>query len=213
MPLFLLIMATGIVPIPEEGIVMVAGFCLTQAMYNMRFGKWRDVHGIHVVAGSLGIGKLCSGRKVRAPVGSRGMGLAARGTGHAANLPWYEYGGAGFTTEADFTSSPYSKPQERKLDVHFWLEDAEGRVYDIVTPYMKTIPDLRSKVLARRFADKQTCATPIIGETKKDLMAAGLHYRSVSDEVCAKLIDIVKKPEDLIEVFMAEIRKIALKAE
>lgn len=100
-------------------IVCLGGACLKQAMYN----KSHAYSNCVIVVGSLGIG---------------------------TEAPFYKYGGGSFTSFADYRNSPYTKLDAQgslKWDVHAWLEDHQGNVYDIVTLSMLNCAVQRDKQL------------------------------------------------------------------
>jgi hypothetical protein len=89
-----------------KGLVLCENGCYLQAKYNMEHAY--AGRGLTMVVGSLGIGM---------------------------HKPFFEFGGPHYTTVAQFKMC--SIPGGRiSWDAHAWLEDKDGRVYDIVTQGM-----------------------------------------------------------------------------
>jgi hypothetical protein len=105
---------------------------------------------------------------LRSVAGSLGIGLAHQ-------VPFYEYGGAEYTTFAHyrrsrFTVDSLATPGCQVWDAHVWLEDADGRVYDVVSSGMTNCAAVRGKTL--RLPERHV----IEGVDKAELAAHGLHY-------------------------------------
>jgi hypothetical protein len=78
----------------------------------------------------------------------------------------YEFGGLNFTRKEQFMTT-----QAGIYDIHVWLEDDNGNIYDVVTDYMLDVARFR-----RLDVDFNTPNTVIEGITKRTLAERGLHY-------------------------------------
>jgi hypothetical protein len=121
--------------------------------------------------------------ELRVTVGSLGIGLAHE-------EPFYEFGGADFTTFAhykQYTVESDLEPGCHLWDAHIWLEDADGRVYDVVSGVMKNCAEVRGKTL--RFLERHV----IEGLDKSQLAAAGLHYIAAPGAAQAVLMTAISR--------------------
>ena len=135
---------SGRIILIDNRLIWIESMCFKQASFNMDH-YYRDIgKNLFRVVGSLGIGQ---------PSDKNGI--------------WFEFGAAQNTIVKDYRDT-YSK-KDNSWDAHVWLEDSEGKVYDIVTEQM---------VYAALFHDK-TMHLPegtVIEDTKDKLMDKGLRY-------------------------------------
>lgn len=171
----------GVYNVPSDpDLIYIQGNCLTQARYNAMRGVWKHVleGGGRIVVGSIGIG----------------MG----------DDPWFEYGGRDFEKYHHFESSPFTNTKDGVWDAHVWLEDRHGNVWDIVTPYMKTVAKLRNKQLDPGIAS----CTPTVyaGRNKSDCAEQGIHYIATdevtSDTLATLMVPFVESDLDTIQTTM-----------
>ena len=105
------------------------------------------------------------------------LGLSVK-FGSLAFYEWYEYGGEGWGWE-EFSRRHKEwawLPSHAALDLHCWLEDAEGNVYDMVMPSWTSICKMRTgKDLGIRVG-------PFEKWSKPDLRSLGLNYQAASAE-------------------------------
>ena len=133
-----------------KDLVMIKQCCYLQAIFNLFRGAYTDnKRGMHIVAGSLGIG---------------------------VHKPFFEYGAESFNTVEDYMNSPFTTATSTGMvtDAHVWIEDSEGRVYDMVTDHMFLVACLHGEQLH--------VDGPIIeGVEKSELEKLGMHYRKVHE--------------------------------
>jgi hypothetical protein len=104
-----------------------------------------------------------AGLNLRPVMGSLGIGQGD---------PFYEYGGLAYRSLADFIENG----KDGSWDVHMWLEDEEGNVFDIVTPLMEDAARINKKQLSQL-----SSLSRVEGLTKAWLRDRGLHYVAVPD--------------------------------
>ena len=134
----------GRIMLIDNKLIWIENMCFKQASFNMDH-YYKDIgKDLIRVVGSLGIGQ---------PSDKNGL--------------WFEFGGAENTIVKDYKDT-FTKNKEC-WDAHVWLEDADGKVYDIVTDQM---------VYAALFHDKSMHLTEgtVIESTKDQLREKGLHY-------------------------------------
>lgn len=148
----------------DPNLIYIQDNCVTQTRYNAMRGRWASV--------------LEGGGRIA--VGSLGLGLP--GLPGTDDSPWFEYGGQGFEKVHQFRSSPFTK--EGQWDAHAWLEDRDGNVWDIISPYLKTVAKLRNKQL-------DAGLSIFSGKSKSDCARLGFHYIAtdrVTSEILAQLM-------------------------
>lgn len=110
-----------------------------------------------------------SGKQLKIVCGSLGIGIHA---------PFFEYGGPNYSTLSDFKNSYGS------WDVHCWLEDKDGNVFDIFTPHMVRVERMRGKRTAYRARD-------VVSGSKAHLQRMGLVYipapKTIQREICKSM--------------------------
>lgn len=162
-----------IIPIPDSGgLIMIPDCCLLQALYNSKRGPWSNIRGVKVVAGSLGVG--------------------------VDKNPWFEYGGSDFKNVCQFIASPFTHAPAGAFDCHVWVEDQEGRIYDIITPYLREVASFHGK----KFRVKDAM---IQGETREALAAMGLHYIIAPGIASDALIAVMGRNHDYGDAAMDRI--------
>jgi hypothetical protein len=138
----------------EDGLLKGEAQCVFQAWFN-KDGKYQH-QGLRVVYGSLGIG---------------------------VQDPYYELGGPEFTTIKQFMGTIVEfagvkidlkefMNTKQKLNVHCWLEDGSGKVYDIVQSNWRIVAALHGKTLSSSLKSGDA----LEGMSRKSLQRLGLHY-------------------------------------
>lgn len=125
-----------------DGLLKGNGICLFSAWYNQAHA-YKDL-SLTIVHGSLGFG----------------MG----------DTPFFEYGGKDRTVVKDFVNTLFVRNGPPTFDMHTWLEDDQGNVYDVVQSEWDMISNWNGQ---------QINVQPwqaIQGMTKADLQKVGLHY-------------------------------------
>lgn len=143
------------------GLFYGEGACILTSTLNQEVYKQRGKN-LTQVAGSLGLG---------------------------TRDPWYEFGGANFRTTDDFLSSKYSGMTSAGymgMDAHMWLEDDQGRVYDIVTKHVVMTALHRSKTIAVQAGEV------LAGVHKSELKRKGMIYKPATVEFRDWWIDHMK---------------------
>jgi hypothetical protein len=86
---------------------------------------------------------------------------------------WFEWGGAAgkaYSTVKQFSSCPVTGLP----DIHFWFQDADGKVWDVVDPYiMHTVAPVHKKTV---MVDALLDGCFIAGKTCEELKSLGLLY-------------------------------------
>jgi hypothetical protein len=102
-------------------------------------------------------------------LGSLGFGVIDEHVTEPDEAIWWEFGNAQNKVVDDFVTKMEGQAM---IDAHFWLEDGEGRVFDVIRPIV-LLPLLNSgqRVPDERFP-KSVC-----GMTKEQCQTAGFHYR------------------------------------
>lgn len=85
---------------------------------------------------------------------------------------WYEFGGRLWTTE-DFMKT-FKQRDCPSFDVHVWLEDEEGNVYDYIFDEYNTISQIRT-------GKKLKMRGLLEAKSKRELLRAGLAYVPASE--------------------------------
>ncbi len=134
------------------GVLMADGLCVSTAKFN----------AAHAYAD----------RQLVLVFGSLGVGLGPN--------PFFIHGEARYRTVADFVNAPLMRrvekelghraPNSNSMDIHCWLEDAEGRVYDVVTG------DMVGAAASQLQRIDLVPWTVIQGAPKSELRRKGLHY-------------------------------------
>jgi hypothetical protein len=133
--------------------------CITNAIFNQQ----------HVYAGVK--------PRLKVVIGSLGLGVVAQGTAlddpkHGA---WFEFGGLKHSKVEDFQKNAFLSMAEGRYDMHAWLEDDMGRVYDLFTLDLQRFATHWGRSLCKAL---QSTQSPVLLEQKpkRDLAAMGLHY-------------------------------------
>lgn len=171
----------------DERLLVVNGMPCYMAWFNKDF-EYYDL-GLHVVCGSLAFG--------------------------SNDDPWFEYGGRDWTRfkhfmnskliigNTQFNVSSKNKTGHKTLqDVHIWLEDDEGNVYDIVQTHFKIIeqqmrdyPELyrnNSNIVPGKQIIGFKEGDVIQGMSKDELKTKGLQYFPAPPETSKQLDDQLK---------------------
>ncbi|KAI8820887.1 uncharacterized protein EV422DRAFT_506606 [Fimicolochytrium jonesii] len=105
--------------------------------------------------------------------------IVAGSLGIGRTKPFFEYGGETWTEFHQFNRGD-------RVDAHVWLEDENGRVYDIVTMHMCGVASVRGKefrLQPYRIID---------GMSKQKLCALGLHYVPSTDAIQSLILEKMK---------------------
>jgi hypothetical protein len=169
-------------PKDTYGVLSIPDSCSMQAFFN-KTHVYRDLD-LRIVVGSLGIGK---------------------------KDPWFEYGSKDFKTVKDFMTSKFTKKNgggNTQVDMHCWLEDSKGSVYDTVTSQVS----VNVKIVHKKTTKYKTNDV-IEAVSKEELALKGLHYVP-SDPMCsAVLIKMIQSERELAyrEENMRAMREVALR--
>jgi hypothetical protein len=105
---------------------------------------------------------------LRVVVGSLGLGIGPE-------KPFYEYGGDHYTTIRQFT-------RDGTMDMHAWLEDEKGQIYDIHFYWWDTLASFRIKrvtsTLTKDNNVEEWCAMD-----KSILAERGYHYLAAPESI------------------------------
>ena len=115
--------------------------------------------------------------------GSLGIGLVTEGV-------FYEYGDPARRTVGEFLASPFSVRESDgcwRLDAHVWLEDAGGRIYDVVSSTVVFAAGLHGKTLLYKSGDVLLAACPAATALE------GLHYVAAPKDAGKFLLDILER--------------------
>lgn len=149
-----------------------SGHCVHQAWFNQEHAYKEK--GLRVVFGSLGLG--------------------------SGNDPHFEYGGRNHRTWSDFQSfkpgmSALLSPADRaalarKVDIHAWLEDAMGNVYDVCFPEWTLFAAVH-----RRAMPEKVRGGCVLNGVSKDVARTeyGLHYVPAPPETHEVIEKCIKK--------------------
>jgi hypothetical protein len=117
--------------------------------------------------------------------------LVAGSLGVGTKDPFFEFGSLHFRTISDFLSSPYTKQITKGctiMDAHMWLEDNEGKVYDVVMKHIaKIVPRERRKTVYVR------ARQVLEGVDKRELSGMGLVYVPADKEFCDAWVKHMQK--------------------
>ena len=103
--------------------------------------------------------KVYRDKKLLVVIGSLGLGLDAN--------PHFECGDPAYTTAAQFIIG-----DGRSTDLHMWLEDADGCVYDVLSDEYLAVAFLRHKQTDTLTMNPEA----VRGVSKQDLVARGFHH-------------------------------------
>lgn len=108
------------------------------------------------------------------------------GVGDSGDSVWWEWGGP--DPEALTIETMLRCPVTKKgKNCHMWLEDEEGRVYDIVPNYIVTVVcQVHRKQL---HLDDLIERCLIVGRTKSDLQGMGLWYHTAAPELGEQVVE------------------------
>jgi len=129
----------------------------------------------------------------RPVLGSMGVGVAyfVDGPPLEDEEVWWEYGNVGWRVFSDFvTRLPTG---DEIIDAHFWLEDAEGRVYDMLRPRL-----LLSLLNSGHYLPDETFPRAVDGKTKEELRAEGLHYLPAPRDTQRLLFSLLMRQQQSI---------------
>jgi hypothetical protein len=144
----------------RSSILINQNCCILRALYN----KDKYDGELTIVAGSLGIG-----------IGE----------------PFFEFGGPSYSL-SQFLRPPGFLPHggvdlSLGVDSHVWLEDLDGKVFDVCDAGWLGVARMRGKKLT-------FCAGEVIeGVTKAELERKGLHYIAADDGIQKELVFALKK--------------------
>ena len=111
---------------------------------------------------------LCSTYNAKNCWKDLGLRRVCGSLGFGKGSPWFEHGSPTFTTVRDFTGS---KPVD--WDWHVWLEDSDGRVYDVVSAAWHGIAAVHGKKLG---LGSPAESLVVAGKTRGWLRSHGLDY-------------------------------------
>lgn len=142
----------------DRGVVWTNNQCFYTSLFNNThaFARFQ----LHLVYGSLGVGK---------------------------RSPFFEFGGADFNTLNDFMSSGATNVDRAgrvSLDAHVWLEDNNGKIYDVCTDHMRRVCEIR------RLDPIQSNITIITGVEKSRLQGAGIWHVAAPSSVQQQLAQV-----------------------
>jgi len=125
----------------------------------------------------------------RPVVGSLGVGITDGGItdGGYDQTVWWEYGNALWELVHQFVNG------QGEIDAHFWLEDAEGRVYDTIRPRV-LLALLNS---GQRVSDEQF-PKDVCGLTKAGLQSMGFHYHPAPVETQSLLLSLLMHQQSAV---------------
>jgi len=138
----------------DSKVCCINGDPFNQCRMNLKYA-WKDL-GLHIVAGSFGIGKK----------------RPAKNKKKKKRVPYFEFGGEHYQTRQDFAANGTDN-----MDIYYWLEDASGNVYDLVTPYLVAISIIHNKPMDFNVYEV------VYGETKDACAKKGLFYVSAPSSV------------------------------
>ena len=98
---------------------------------------------------------------------------------------WWEWG-AGCTSAQDFMDTSVGGGK----NVHFWLEDDSGRIYDILSLYLMNIVCKVHR--ARIKTDDLWCGCLVMGFTIQEAEEIGLFYRRARQDVVEEVVQKTK---------------------
>lgn len=142
----------------DRRIVCAEGRCWQQARFNQAHA-YRHI-GLKLVVGSLGMGKTS---------------------------PFFEFGGDTWSTVKSFKKEAPDLFGRTQWDVHVWLENDEGAVYDVVSWHVVGAAMKRRKVV------EFTLGQIIEGSTKAALVARGLVYVAAPELVQRVILHALEK--------------------
>jgi hypothetical protein len=154
--------------------------CITNAIFNQQH-IYADVQPrLKLVIGSLGLGVVPPGKAIDDPK-------------HGA---WFEFGGLHHAKLEDFQKNAYMAMAEGHYDMHTWLEDEKGRVYDLFTLDLQRFTKQWGRSLCKAL---QKTKSPVLLEQKpkKDLAAMGLHYVPAPADAQRAIFEGVMKRKDI----------------
>jgi hypothetical protein len=125
----------------RRNIVQLEAKCWQQAVFNLEHA-YKD-QNLKLVLGSLGIGK---------------------------RDPWFEFGGENWDRVAQFKKQSGDLFGRRQWDVHVWLENEDGKIFDVISQHVVQVARIRRK--------KVDCvAGQVIDGVSREVMAdKGLTY-------------------------------------
>ena len=85
--------------------------------------------------------------------------------------PFYEYGNPHWSKVEDFRKAP------GMYDIHVWLEDIDGNIYDVVITVIHYVAVIKNKSIS--FKDNEIIA----GKSREQCERAGLFYVEASKEI------------------------------
>jgi hypothetical protein len=109
-------------------------------------------------------------KQLRIVIGSFGVGMT--------HEPFWEHGDPRYTSSKDFIQK-----DGRTTDLHMWLEDAKGCIYDILSNELAVIACIRDLKIDKLKSNPEM----IEGVCKKTLAARGFHYLAASADIQQEL--------------------------
>ena len=110
----------------------------------------------------------------RPVIGSLGVGILTGAPGEYDESVWWEYGNPAWTRFPDFVTLVDG---QENIDAYFWLEDAEGRVYDVIRPRV-----LLCLLNSGHRVTDESFPMDVSGRTKASLGCMGFHYHPAPDD-------------------------------
>jgi hypothetical protein len=121
-------------------------------------GEWY-AYGMCIFYMLLNQAEVYKNKNLAVVIGSFGLGMGAS--------PFYEHGNPTNTAASQFIHS-----DGRSTDLHMWLEDGEGRVYDVLGDELLAVAMIRGQ----RTDALASHVEVVRGVAKADLAARGFHY-------------------------------------
>lgn len=122
-------------------------------------------------------GNIVTNKKSFESLAGKKLSAACGAVGLCSPTPtWWEWGGTLMGSDAVLTAKNLlTCPLTGKKNCHFWLEDADGLVYDVVPLYlMQFVARVQKKTIC---TDEMYCECIINGVRKSRLKECGLWYK------------------------------------
>lgn len=118
------------------------------------------------------------------------------------NPPFWELGGEDYTKVFQFCQAPHLESETGAFDIHAWVEDAHGAVYDYVHVSMCNSARLHRKQIDFKAGEI------IHGCSKEELSKRGLHYKACPEDIHWIIESMIQKR--YYELYKREIAAIRL---
>lgn len=135
----------------------------------------------------------------RPVIGSFGLGFATGAPGEYDEAVWWDLGNPSWKRFPEFVSGNGGCQDE--IDAHFWLEDAEGRVYDVIRPRM-----ILALLNSGQRVEDESFPKDVSGRTKAELHAMGFHYHPAPVDTQKLLFSLMMRQQRAAWEYMATIK-------